>query len=90
MSIRHKPIAVPNTLETPSPVALETGLDPLKDLTPDEQAIVRLNIEPGQLKPIQHLNEAHYKQLCRKSMIDTKLMQDIEAHKRYASKQFSN
>jgi hypothetical protein len=83
MSIRQKQIAMPNALHNP-PMPAEASLDPLKDLTPDEHAIVRLNIEPGQLKPIQHLNEGHYKQLCRKSMIDTKLMQDIEAHKRYA------
>lgn len=56
-----------------------------KELTQDEQKVVQLDIEPGKLQPLQHLNEMAYKQHIRAGNFTRELVEQIEAHKRVAS-----
>ena len=55
------------------------------ELSQDEHKVVALGIEPGKLKPLQHLNEAAYKQHVRAGNFTKELVEQIEAHKRIAT-----
>lgn len=79
MSIRRKEAALPKV------VPESMGLNALAELTQDEHKVVALGIEPGQLKPLQHLNEAAYKQHVRAGNFTKELIDQIEAHKRVSS-----
>ena len=85
MSVRaNRNIAITNTLEKNGPSSntmVMASVDAYQSLSPAEQAVVELGIKPGQLQPIKHLNESHYKHLCRKGMLDGDLQRRIEAHK---------
>ena len=80
MSIRRKEPA--QSMVMPD----STGINALAELTQDEHKVVALGIEPGQLKPLQHLNEAAYKQHVRAGNFTKELIEQIEAHKRVATK----
>ena len=71
------------------PVPTSAAAQPLTmdDLSPAEQATAMLGIEPGQLRPLEHLNSAHYEQLKRQNKLDGTLMRRIEAHKVVSQKQ---
>lgn len=85
MSVRaRREISLPNVLDKPRPPAEEPAMrvsEVYSTLSPAEQAVAELGIKPGQLQPIKHLNESHYKTLCRKGMLDSDLQRRIEAHK---------
>ena len=87
MSVRRRQVAIPNALEAkpPAPTASTFDVNAVQDLSQDEHKVVQLNIEPGKLKPLQHLNEAAYKQHVREGNLTLELMEQIEAHKRVAA-----
>jgi len=87
MSVRaNRNIATTNVLDQSYNTMSMESVEPYQSLSPAEQAVVELGIKPGQLQPIKHLNEAHYKQLCRKGMLDGDLQRRIEAHKYVSSR----
>lgn len=80
----RRDIALPNVLEKSRLPVEELAMrasEVYSTLSPAEQAVAELGIKPGQLQPIKHLNESHYKTLCRKGMLDSDLRRRIEAHK---------
>lgn len=85
MSVRRREFATPNVLAEPTPNPMANGdVSVFAELTQDEQKVVALGVEPGQLKPLQHLNEAAYKQHVRAGNFSKELIEQIEAHKRVA------
>ena len=97
MSVRAPPMAVKMRApagSAPPPVAYShlAAAEPsgansatltFDDLTPHEQAVASLGIEPGQLKPIGWMNEMHYDALKKTNALDPSLQRRIEAHKVY-------
>lgn len=87
MSVRRRECAIPNALAQPAPTN-PTSVDAMSafaELTSDEHKVIALEIEPGKLKPLQHLNEAAYKQHLRAGNFSKELIEQIEAHKRIAA-----
>jgi len=82
MSIRRRQEAPLTNHKTFSP---DYDVNAFADLSQDEYKVVALGIEPGKLKPLQHLNEAAYKQHVRAGNFTKELIDQIEAHKRIAA-----
>ena len=61
-----------------SNVAPEATID---QLTPVEQAVVALDVDPAGLKPIDWLNRAHYETLKKSNSLSDDLQRRIEAYK---------
>jgi hypothetical protein len=77
------PIAQHPHLMAAEPSGANSAMLTFDDLTPHEQAVASLGIEPGQLKPIGWMNEMHYDALKKTNALDPSLQRRIEAHKVY-------
>ena len=61
--------------------SLQTPEAIMDDLTPVEQAVVKLDVDPQGLKPIDWLNRAHYDNLKKSNSLSDDLQRRIEAFK---------
>ena len=52
-----------------------------EQLSPVEQSVASLGIEPDQLKPIGWMNSKHYEGLKKNNALDPEFQRRIEAHK---------
>lgn len=50
------------------------------DLTPTEQAVANLGVQPNALKPIGWLNDAHHDQLIKANALESNLARRIAAY----------
>lgn len=59
----------------------KTPVATLDQLTPVEQAVVALDVDPHALKPIEWLNKAHYDTLKKSNSLAPDLQRRIEAYR---------
>lgn len=57
----------------------ETPVTSLDQLSPVEQAVVKLDVDPQSLRPIEWLNQAHYDTLKKSNSLNGDLQRRIEA-----------
>ena len=70
---------VPDAAVAPTEAAAD-GLK-WKDLSETEKSAASLGVDPGALKPIKFLNDAHYDGLLKANAIDSDLAKKLEAFK---------
>jgi hypothetical protein len=59
---------------------------PSGEMTRQQDAASRLNVDPNALKPIGWLNEAHYVQLYKKNALEENFARQIEAFRAETAK----
>ena len=65
--------------------SVETSVQPY-ELTDDEVRVASMGIEPGKLKPIKWINDAHHADLVSRHAISAELQEQIAAYSRVAER----
>ena len=78
MSVRPRPKTEVPAVNPIASFSIGCGA-PADDISRQQDAASRLNVDPGALKPISWLNEAHYVQLYKKNALEENFARQIEA-----------
>lgn len=70
-----------NAVDVGACVADSTAEHEFDKLSPVEQSAASLGVAPGSFKPIEFLNNGHYKQLISANLLDDNLARRIEAYR---------
>lgn len=73
-------LAPPVATESPTS-AKEANVLNMDDLTPREQAVARLGVDPNSLVGISWLNDAHHAQLVKDNALSPTFARQLEAYK---------
>ena len=65
--------------------SVETSVQPY-EVTDDEVRVASMGIEPGKLKPIKWINDAHHADLVSRHAISAELQEQIAAYSRVAER----